>query len=194
MEPEMVAAVAACAAALISVLNVGVTARLSRAQESTRWTRELLPELVRELTDALHGYYMRVFYADWHAVPEAERGTYGLEEFKRCSELVGRLQVFADPRTIERAYDAVNRADAIRMYMAARVRSDDDPQRWALYWDYAEASHRFLAAARREMGLGKPPTPPGLARRRAQARRQRVRAILPRVRARLLRRHRDGRT
>lgn len=108
-------------------------AKLSRAQESTRWTRELLPELVPELTNALHDYYVKVFYADWQAVPEAERETYGIEEFKRCSELVGRLEVFADPRTIERALDATDRADAIRIYMAARVRPGDDPHRWSLY-------------------------------------------------------------
>jgi hypothetical protein len=163
----MLAAIAAVAAAVLSVINVGLTARVSRRQDSTRWTRELLPDLVRELSQAYHEQYVALFNADWASLKGKAREERGMAEFRRVRELIQRLEVFAAPKTVRWAWQVTYELEGIRSYFLYHSQEGDD-LKWSAYWDYAEANYQFLRAARREMSLKPPPIPPGLSARRAK--------------------------
>ena len=173
MSAETVAACAAVAAAVVSVINIEATRRLSKSMESTKWTRELLPELVRELDQAQFDQYMAYFDADWSACSDDEAPDIGMPEFRRASDARDRLEVFATPATILAARQVSHELGAMRFYFlkqrdesdASRItdRPHEDRGRWHHYWRYAEANHEFLDAARKEMGLKPVPVPPGLA-------------------------------
>lgn len=173
MNTETVAAVAAVAAAVVSALNIAATRRLAQSMESTKWTRQLMPDLVRELEQARHHQYMAYFDADWGSCSDDEASDLGMKEFRRGSEAQERLEVFASPTTIMAAREVSYELEAMRFYFLdhreaaqsahANSRPHEDRGKWHHYWRYAESSQAFLNAARKEMGLQPVPIPPGLA-------------------------------
>lgn len=169
MDPALLSAVAAVAAAAISLLNIGFTARLSQKQDSRKWTRDLLPEVVMELNKAFHEEYMTLFESDRSGMTSKDKEMVGMTELRHTRGLVERLEVFATPRTIRAAKDVRNALVSMRyLLMNGKKAAGGSPEQWAAYWKYAEANHLFLNAARREMGLRSAPVPPGLKRHRNQ--------------------------
>lgn len=172
MNAEMVAATAAVAAALVSALNIAATRRLTQSMESTKWTRQLMPDLIRELDHARHDQYMAYFGADWSACTDEEASDLGMKEFRRGSEAQERLEVFANPATISAARQVSYELESLRFYFLnhreaaqsadAFSRPHEDRGKWHHYWRYAESNHAFSNAARKEMGLKPVPVPPGL--------------------------------
>ena len=190
MNAETVAAVAAVAAAVVSALNIAATRRLAQSMESTKWTRQLMPDLVQELKQARHDQYMAYFEADWSACSDEEASDLGMKEFRRGSEAQERLEVFASPATISAARQVSYELTAIRSYFLnhreaaqsadALSRPHEDRGKWHHYWRYAESSHAFLNAARKEMGLRPVAVPPGLADMRKKIMGSEAKSILER--------------
>jgi hypothetical protein len=168
MDAAMLGAIAAVLAAIIGLTNVYLTARLGRKQDTTKWTRDLLPDLVRELGEAFHHQYGALFYADWKSIAPEDREAVGMPEFVIANDLAQRLEVFASPETIATAGNVQLALENMRFFFLERGAELDKKNRekWSYYWAYAEASHAFLVAARKEMGLKPPPVPGGLARHR----------------------------
>jgi hypothetical protein len=52
MNSQNLTAIAAVSAAVISLVNIFLTALLAQRQEGRKWVRELLPELIGQFTDA----------------------------------------------------------------------------------------------------------------------------------------------
>lgn len=180
MTSEQWTAVAAVAAVVISLVNVGLSAFLVRRQEGQKWVREQLPEMVRLFSDAAHRWEVKIFERDWTAIPSADRSDHGMEEAAEAFTLLGRLEVFAKPSTISAAREVLHAIEIIRFqYMTSPTQGGDAEKPWNLYWAYAEARHAFLTESRREMGLPDPPLPPGLANRRGTVRPVWWRRVLP---------------
>lgn len=123
---------------------------------------------------------MKVFYADWASIPEADRSRYASKQFRRILDLENRLDTFAHRKTLTRLRAAVYAVEDLTMHLRTAGLPADakDPRKWELYWVYADANFEFRVAARREMGLSRPEVPPGLARYRD---RQVLTGRLPRV-------------
>jgi hypothetical protein len=64
MSAGLLSAVAATAAAIISLINVGLTAFFARRHDNEKWVRELLPDLVNKFNDASFRYERKVLDAD----------------------------------------------------------------------------------------------------------------------------------
>lgn len=176
MSAQLVSAIAAVAAVIISLVNVGISSILVRRQDSQRWRREQLPDLVEKLADSAFQWERKIFESDWRLIPEVDRTGFGMDEAGEAMQLVGRLEVFAAPRTISTAREMLHAVDAIRMHnLDNPAKPDGEYQRpWKLYWEWCEARYAFLKASRREMGLKPPPVPPGLSRYR-----ERLRTVKP---------------
>ncbi|WP_153547169.1 hypothetical protein [Streptomyces sp. RB17] len=168
MSAEQLSAVAAIAAAVISLVNVGLSSYLVRKQESQRWTREQLPDIVTKLADAAFRWEVKIFESDWSQIPESDRDDFGMEEATEAMSLVSKMEVFAAPDTISSAHNMLDSIDAIRLHTLQNPpQSGDSPEKpWSLYWKWREAQHSFLSASRKEMGLKPPPIPIGLRRYR----------------------------
>jgi hypothetical protein len=84
------------------------------------------------------------------------------------------METFASPRTAEAAGNVLQAIEEIKQASYHLAASNEfetwAPLRRASYWDYAEAAHAFMLAARSEMGLKPLSVPPGLARWRADQR------------------------
>lgn len=194
MNAETVAASAAVAAAVVGVINIEATRRLTRSMESTKWTRQLLPGLVRELDQAHFDQYMAYFDADWFTVTDEEASDIGMQEFRRASDARDRLEVFAAPATILAAREVSHELTAMRFYFLKQRKegkptrglepAHEDGGKWHHYWRYAEANHAFLNAARSEMGLKPVPVPPGLEDMRRKTTGSKSRSILHQRRSR----------
>ncbi|WP_262705600.1 MULTISPECIES: hypothetical protein [Streptomyces] len=158
MLSEQLTAWAAVAAVVISLVNVGLSARLVRRQESTQWIRGHLPELIAGFNDATHRFMVKVHRGDWDGVAPEARSSHGMDEAREALAYLSKLQVFAGPATILAAHKTFDAVDAIRMHhlsvLEAGGRVDQD---WSRYWSYAQANHAFMTASRREMGLKPPP-------------------------------------
>jgi hypothetical protein len=172
MTAQLVSAIAAVAAAIVSLVNVGLSSILVRRQDSQRWKREQLPDLVEKLADAAFQWERKIFESDWRLIPEADRTDFGMDEAREAMQFESRLEVFAAPRTISTAREMLHAVDAIRMHnLKNPVEPDGEYQRpWNLYWEWSEARYAFLKASRREMGLKPPPVPPGLSSYRERSR------------------------
>lgn len=172
MFAQQVSAVAAVAAVIISLVNVGLSSILVRRQDSQRWKREQLPDLVAKLADAVFQWEVKIFESDWKLISEADQIDFGMDEAREAMQLVSKLEVFAEPKTISTARKMLNAVDTIRMHnLRNPVKPDEEYQRpWDLYWEWSEARYAFLKASRREMGLKPPPVPLGLSRHRERSR------------------------
>ena len=93
----MLSAIAATAAAILSLINVGITARLARRQESEKWVRDLLPGLAVRFSDAAFRYERAVFETDWRTLTPDQRQELGMAEFREASELMNKMEVFVSP-------------------------------------------------------------------------------------------------
>jgi hypothetical protein len=62
VQAQTLAAVAACCAAGISLFNVGYQAYLASRNETRKWQREKLPELVRQFSASNHELNVIVFF------------------------------------------------------------------------------------------------------------------------------------
>jgi len=166
MSSEKLTAIAAVAAAVISLLNIFLTAVFVRHQEGRKWIRELMPELIGQFADATFEFERIVFETDWTKLSEEEQAGLGMEEFRKANALMSKLGTFASPATISAAKNLLDSADVIRFASFDVLESGDfaiwHPVRRKSYWKYAEAHHKFMVVARKEMGLKPPPTPPGL--------------------------------
>jgi hypothetical protein len=178
MSPETVAAFAAVAAAAISLLNIAVTRHFTKVLESTKWTRELLPDLVRELDKAFHVQYMALFNAPWDELTSTEAEDVGIPEFDKAHDAEERLEVFASPEAVTAAREVRHWLEAMRFHFLRETGDVRDSGKWPYYWRYAEASHAFVNAARKEMGLKPVPLPPGLADRRRKEKGSAKRSLL----------------
>jgi len=179
MSAQQVSAVAALAAVVISLVNVGLSSLLVHRQESRKWRREQLPDLVEKLADAAFCWEVKIFESDWNFIPQADREAFGMDEARVAMALVNRLEVFAAPETISTAHTMLYAIDHIRMHnlmIDTTESGGDSPKPWNLYWDWAEAHYAFLRASRREMGLKPPPVPRGLSHYRERSKKQPDRA------------------
>lgn len=170
VDSQTLTAVAAVAAAIISLINVGLTAYFVRRQAGVGWRRELLPDLIVQFTDAAFRYEREIFEPDWAGLSHDQQANLGMDEYRETSALLDKLEAFANPDTIGAARDLMHSISSIRFASFRAVRAGDfavwHPERRASYWKYAEAHYRFMVVARREMGLKPPPVPGGLARHR----------------------------
>jgi hypothetical protein len=171
---QTLTAVAAISAAIISLINVALTAIFAQHQAGVRWLRELLPGLIGEFADAAFRLEYVIFETDWTKLAENQQEELGREEFRKAVALRDKLETFASPETIAAAEELMSSIEAIRFASFNRIQAGDfdiwHPTRRSGYWAYAEAHHKFMKVARKEMGLKAPPVPPGLAnQRKAQA-------------------------
>jgi hypothetical protein len=166
MNSETLTAIAAIAAAVISLMNIFLTAFFARHQEGRKWVRELMPELIGQFADAAFQHERIIFQTDWTELSEVEQSELGMEEFRKANALREKLETFANPATISAARNLLNSVDAIRFASFDALESGDfaiwHPRRRKCYWAFVEAQHKFMVVARKEMGLKSPPTPPGL--------------------------------
>ncbi|MFF3933786.1 hypothetical protein [Streptomyces hirsutus] len=171
MNSEQLTALAAAATVVISLVNVGLSSFLLRRQESERWTREQLPNLVQKFSDSTHTYYVKIFNGDRSTIDPSSRGDHGMEEFREVMAALKRLEVFASPAVISAASEVTLWIEAMRQHYLTALEQGQEAieEPWDLYWHYAEARHSFLVASRKEMGLRRPPVPPGLQSHRQQA-------------------------
>jgi len=160
MSSSQLSAYAAVAAVIISLVNVGLSAHLVRRQDSQRWIREHLPELMAGFDRTVHDFYRQIFAEAWDAVPADRRPRHGLDQAREAMAYLAKLKVFASPNTIIAAHKSFDAVDAIRMHYLAMFEEGHDQVEtpWNLYWAYARAHHIFLTESRREMGLQPPPT------------------------------------
>jgi hypothetical protein len=167
MNSQTLTAIAAVAAAAISLVNIYLTAFFAKRQEGQKWVRELMPELIGQFADAVFQDERIVFETNWAELSEEEQSVLGMEEFRKAMALYNRLATFASPATISAAKKLLDSVDAIRFASFDVLESGDfaiwHPKRRKCYWAYAEAHHEFMIAARKEMGLKAPPIPSGLA-------------------------------
>jgi hypothetical protein len=167
MSAELLSAIAATAAAAISLVNVGLTAFFARRHDSEKWLRDLLPDLVVKFNHAAFEFERKVFATDWSPLNHDERQNLGTDEYSEASKLLDTLEAFVSPETAEAAQDVLYSIDCIKSISYHLVESKEfetwHPQRRAAYWDYAEESYKFILAARSEMGLKPLAVPPGLA-------------------------------
>lgn len=70
---QTLTAVAAVAAAVISLVNVGLTSIFSRRQAGVKWLRDLLPDVIVRFTDAAFRFERDVFESDWTKLTHEER-------------------------------------------------------------------------------------------------------------------------
>ncbi|MFF4484544.1 hypothetical protein ACH4TQ_49325 [Streptomyces sp. NPDC021218] len=159
MSSSHLTAYAAVAAVVVSLVNVGLSAHLLRRQDSQRWIREHLPELIAGFDRTVHGFYRQVFAEAWDAVPLERRSRHGMDQAREAMAYLDKLKVFARPSTIIAARNSFDAVDAIRMHYLAMFEEGDDQVEipWDLYWAYVQAHHIFLTESRREMGLQAPP-------------------------------------
>jgi hypothetical protein len=143
MRAETLAAVAAVAAAAISLINVGITAYFAHRQESVKWIRQKLPELVREFTDAAFVSEREIFESDWRKFDDEQMHKIGVEAYRKARETLERLEVFANPRTISTANAVVASIEKIRVTSIYLLRRGEfeiwHDERRPTYWAYAEA-------------------------------------------------------
>ncbi|MBB6035217.1 hypothetical protein [Phytomonospora endophytica] len=167
MDAQLLSAIAAACAAVISLVNVGISSRLVRRQDDTRWIRERLPQLVTAYAEAVFQFERKVFETDWTVLSAEEREKLGLDEGVKALGILAEFEVFASPETVDTAHAVFHAADLIRMTR----REEPAAKRWDLYWAWAEAKQDFLTAARREMGLKAPSVPSGLKAHRERSKR-----------------------
>jgi hypothetical protein len=161
-----VAAAAAVAAAVVSLINVGYTSYLSRKKEYSAWAREMLPELITRFKDAAARYDAATRDVDWENVDPSVFP--GQPEFRDMMEIRDSLEVFASQRTVDAAYELIVRTDFLRIGRAENSNAAADPPQWDM--ESAEKFYRlayenFLRAARSEMGLRPITTSPPRRRR-----------------------------
>lgn len=171
MTSQDLAAIAAVAAALISLANIFLTAFLAQRHEGRKWVRELLPELIGQFANAAFEFERLVFQTDWSELNEKQRDDLGMEEYRKAKSLQDKIETFASPATISATRDLLYSVDGIRFASYAALESGNfeiwHPERRKAYWAYAEAHYKFMVVARKEMGLKPPPMPPGLARQKS---------------------------
>lgn len=167
MSVETVSAVAAIGAVIASVANVALSTALLRRQDVQKWRRERLPQLIELFNEASFAYERTVFETNWSAVSHEPSEPLGFAEYKQAAAAQDQLEVYATPRTIEAAREVMQMVGRIEMANRRLAREgsyDHESRDWSAYWAYAEASHKFLTAGRKELGLEAPPMPPGLRR------------------------------
>jgi len=111
MQAATLAALAATGSALVGVINIGATARLSRRQDGTKWTREQLPQLLFELQNAFAECYGALFETDWASLEQAAREDHADQQFSAVWELRQRLVTVASPEVNALAETVWNRLD-----------------------------------------------------------------------------------
>lgn len=149
------------------LVNVGLSSLLVRRQDSRRWTRQQLPELVTKLSAAMSAWEVKIYETDWTLMPDADRASFAMDEAMAVFALVDQLQVLASPKTITAAQQMADAVGTIRMrYLEAPHESAPGEKPWPLYWDWSEAQYASISAACREMGLKPSPVSPGLQRHR----------------------------
>jgi hypothetical protein len=168
MSATLLSAIAATAAAVISLINIGLTAFLARRHDSEKWVRDLLPDLVVNFNDAAFKFERKVFETDWTTLNHAEQQDLGFDEYLEAAKLVRTMEAFASPRTARAAQEVLYSIDSIKFISWDLIKSNKfeiwHPKRRAAYWDYAEKAYAFMLAARSEMRLKPLDVPPGLAR------------------------------
>jgi hypothetical protein len=173
MSSQNLTAIAAVAAALISLVNIFLTAFLVQRQEGRKWVRELLPELIGQFADSVFQFERLIFETDWSKLDEKQRSDLGIEEYRKAKTFQDRIETFASPDTISATQELLRSVDSIRFASFDALESGDfeiwHPKRRKAYWAYAESHYKFMVVARKEMGLKPPPLPPGLARQRDSA-------------------------
>jgi hypothetical protein len=165
---SLLAAIAATAAAVISLLNVGLTAFFVGRQENKRWVREQLLNLVVEFNKAAHNYLRNAFETDWSVLTDEEQQNLGREEFLAANALAQTMLAFASPDTALAAETVMQTVQHVKFLSYDLVQAGKfekwQPERGKAYWDCLEAIYRFTLAARSEMGLKPIAAPPGPAR------------------------------
>lgn len=154
MDPALLSAIAATSAAIFSIANIAFTTRLSHKQDSQKWTRELLPDVVVAIEKAFHEQYMALFETDRSEMSFPEKEQVGIPEFRNVLALFERLSVFASPQTIWAAREVQLALEDMRLVLIDGKKPESGPSmKWATYRKYGRANDVFLEAARHEMGL-----------------------------------------
>ncbi|MFG3300350.1 hypothetical protein [Micromonospora chersina] len=176
MQAQTLAAVAACAAAALSLINVGYQAYLSNKNEARKWQRDKLPDIIRAFSGSNHKLNaMTFFQAEKWRTSRGEKEVALMAEYGTSRELLDGLEVTASSKVATAAQKVTSSITAGIDYLRFYVDTPeyDLSRERELYWEYAEASYAFLCASRKELGLGPLPPPPGLLRWRERGSRAR---------------------
>jgi hypothetical protein len=166
VDSQTVAAVAACAAAGLSLVNVGYQAYLANRNESAKWRRDKLPETIRSFGNALSRMTGKVAFKDQFGEP-APANIHKLieDDFARANVELDTLEIIGSQRLVEAARAVLHAATDIIDYLGHHPHGAPNhsrEQERIAYWDYVELNHAFLCAARREIGLDPLLPSPGL--------------------------------
>lgn len=95
MQAETLAAIAASAAAVISLVNVAYQAYLEGRKENRKWLRDTLPEAVYRYSDAIFEMSREIVFKTeiWEALAPEERQRRGLEHFAQAMQWGDRPDV-----------------------------------------------------------------------------------------------------
>ncbi|MEU0150324.1 hypothetical protein [Micromonospora fulviviridis] len=176
MQAQTLAAAAACAAAALSLINVGYQAYLSNKNEARKWQRDKLPDIIRMFSGSNHKLNAMTFFQaeEWKA-SKGKKEAALMAEYRKSMELLDALEVTASSKVAIAArkvsYSISNGIDYLRFHFDTPEYNLDWERE--LYWEYAEASYAFLCLSRKELGLGTLPPPPGLLRWRERSSRAR---------------------
>lgn len=168
MDASLLAAIAACAAAVISSVNVALTAYFARRGDNEKWLRSQLPDIIVKFTNAAFRYEREVFETDWNTLDAEQQQELGMAEFVDAMQAVSTMESFVSPRTATAAMEVLNSVQSIK-YVSHNLIQEGDfaiwhPVRRDSYWAYAEAQYAFTSAARAEIGLEPLAVPGGLQR------------------------------
>ena len=167
MQADIIAATAACAAAALSLINVGVQARFARSGESQRWRRDTLPTTVQAFGAAVHKVSGLTYFRpeQWAALSTGERQEHGTDEYQEALRWLGVLEVVGSTPLVvaARRYLFAVR-DSLRWIRGnagtPEWSSDEDDRQ---YWNSIEMYVAYLSVARSDLGLDPLPPPRGLA-------------------------------
>jgi hypothetical protein len=167
MQAQTLAAIAACAAAALSLVNVGYQAYLSNRNEARKWQRDKLPDIVRSFSGSNHKLNVITFFQveKWRTSKKSQESALK-PEYEYSMELLDALEITGSPDVVKAAREVSQSITLGIDYM--RFKSDspdyDKTKERELYWQYAAASHTFICASRKHLGLDPVPPPPGLLR------------------------------
>ena len=149
--PEVVAAVAACIAAVLS----GAALVVGGKRDERRWRREAMTDtLVAFLDASFAGAGQRSYDARLRGDDMTQFRTIAVESHQQRIESLTRLRLLA-PAAVVTAAERLHDADNAVHTAALNDVAVPDPDHWAeLRGAQQEARERLLTAARNSLGLG----------------------------------------